>query len=94
MKTIFFLIVFFILNGCVDQPEPKFNDGELVVSVLSNDTGMVVQKYYIDSWVYKVRFYHRQSYTNTHLLRPDDAIYTNQFSLPMMKEFELKKVKK
>jgi len=97
MKISFFIIfILIVFSSCYgDRPEPKFSRGELVVAIVSNDTGMVVREYWWRSgWEYEVRFSGKQSYTDTHILSSDGVIGTYPLALVEMREFELRKVYK
>lgn len=96
------LLIFVLLYGCGEPPVqvyPKYQDGEIVRSVLYGQKGQILRSYCPPQWnpgktycLYKVRFAANQLTTNTSLLGSDGPItQAPLMTVDWVKEYELKK---
>lgn len=82
-----------IVSACEKSDErfPKFNEGQIVYSVLNGQKGQIInfKRVYNGSFIYNVRFAQNQSETNTSVFG-DGPIGEIMHSSFWMREFELK----
>lgn len=93
-----FLIITMFINSCVNNNPRvyKFEKAEIVKTKIGNQIGMVNWRKMGDrrtNW-YRVRFFIKESKTNTHLISKDDPIDNSYFSETWFSEFELEKLKR